>query len=64
MKTISFNTVVEKVEELVIKTNYNLPDDVMEELERAKRKEKSPLALSILGQIIDNAGIASSELKQ
>ena len=61
MKTLSFESVVDAVEKLIIQTNYNLPDDVLHALEKSREHETSPIAMSILDSIIKNAHIASSE---
>ena len=62
MRIIPFDTVVESVARLVTETNYKLPGDVLERLVSFKEKETSPLAVSILDQIIENAHIAAAEL--
>jgi len=62
MRTISFDTVVESVARLITETNYKLPGDVFERLVSFKEEETSPLAVSILDQIIENAHIAAAEL--
>lgn len=62
MRNISFDTVVESVARLVTETNYKLPGDVLERLVSFKEAETSPLAVSILDQIIENAHIAATEL--
>lgn len=61
MRTVAFNDVVNEVAGLVAETNYNLPDDVLGELCRLKETETSEPASTILGQIIENARIASAE---
>jgi len=61
MKTVEYETVVNEVARLVIETNYNLPVDVLEALGRLRETEISPIASSILDQIIENARIASSD---
>ncbi len=61
MRTIPFDTVADAVESLVIETNYNLPDDVLEALKRARNTETSSLAVSVLDNIIMNADIARTE---
>ncbi|MFC1538628.1 fumarate hydratase [Candidatus Latescibacterota bacterium] len=61
MRTIPYNSVANAVEEIVIKTNYNLPCDVLEAIKHARDSESSRLAVSILDNIIENAGIARNE---
>jgi len=62
MRTIAFETVAKQVAELVKEANYKLPGDVLESLVSAREEETSPLAVSILNQIIENARIAAEDL--
>ena len=61
MRTIPFETVVDAVETIVMEINYNLPGDVLEAIKRSRESESSPLAVSVLDNIIENAGIARDE---
>ena len=61
MKTIPFDSVVDSIENLVMQTNYKLPDDVLKALVQARELESSERTVSIFDQIIENASIASSE---
>ena len=44
-----------------METNYNLPDDVLDALKRSQETETSPLAVSVLDNIVENADIARNE---
>lgn len=59
MRVIPYDRVVEKVARLAIETNNHLPQDVLDRLKEMRRAETAPLAVSILDQIIANAGIAA-----
>ena len=61
MRTILYNTVVDAVGDLITRTNYVLPDDVLAALRKLREKETSELAVSILDQIIENAKIAVAD---
>jgi len=58
MRVIPYTEVVDAVAELAMKTNYHLPQDVLDRLVAMRGEETAPLAMSILDQIIANAGIA------
>ena len=58
MRTIPYDQVVDAVAKLAMNTNYNLPKDVLDRLIEMRNEETAPLAISILDQIIANAGIA------
>jgi len=61
MKTIKYNDLVQKVEQMILEASYNLPSDVLRSLKENSEKEKSPLGKSIINNLIKNAGIASSD---
>ncbi|MCJ7728613.1 MAG: fumarate hydratase [Sedimentisphaerales bacterium] len=61
MRHIEFSKVVETVESLCIKAAYELPADVLSALQRAAKKESSPLAARILRQLVENANLAAAE---
>lgn len=58
MKELDLSAVSEKVAELAWRANTKLRPDVMEALEAALAKERSPLGKRIIGQLIENAKIA------
>ena len=62
VRQISFETIAKAVESLCISANYDLPDDVLSALEKAKERESDPSAKAILEQIVENAKIANAEL--
>jgi len=59
MKSLSFATVVETAVKLIHDVSYILPDDVLTRLEWCRNNESSTIARDILGQICENARIAS-----
>lgn len=61
MRTIEFENILSAVEKLVIETSYNLPQDVLDAIIKARELETSEIALSIFEQLIENAHIASRE---
>lgn len=61
MRTIEATAIVDKVAELCMEASYELGDDVMNAFKGFKEKEESPTAISILDQLVENAGIAKTE---
>jgi fumarate hydratase subunit alpha len=61
MRTIEYRQVAEAVESLCIAACHELPDDVLQALERAAQKESHPGAAKILRQLLDNARIAGQD---
>ncbi len=61
MKTIHSDAIVSAVADLCQRAAFDLPADVRQALERAKASEESPLGLSILGQLTENADLAARE---
>jgi fumarate hydratase subunit alpha len=61
MKTISFETLVERVSALVADTNYFLPGDILGALKEARGAETSGPGGAILDQIVENARIAAED---
>ena len=59
MKSLSFASVIEMVVKLIHDVSYILPEDVLARLEWCRNNESSPIAQDILGQICENARIAS-----
>ncbi len=59
MRSITGETLISAVAGLCREANYELPDDVVQALERASRREQSPLGRTILKSILQNASIAS-----
>ena len=61
MKSIKITTITEELRKLLIKANFNLPEDVTEAIRNAAREEKSCRAREILELILENAEIASKQ---
>ena len=61
MREISSKKVTETVARLFQEANFDLGEDVLNSLKRAKDKEESPLGRQVLEQILENAGIAKGE---
>ncbi|HHY15665.1 MAG TPA: fumarate hydratase [Firmicutes bacterium] len=58
MRVIKYQEIVEKIKELCLDANCNLPQDVLQALQSARKAEKSPLGQSVLDTILENADIA------
>ncbi len=61
MREISVNTVKEKIKELILEASYVIGEDIYESLCDYKRKEISPVGVSVLDQLIRNYDIAKEE---
>jgi len=61
MKEISSKKVTEAVARLFQEANFDLGEDVLDSLKRAKDNEESPLGRQVLEQILENAAIAKDE---
>ena len=61
MRQISVGSIVEAVKDAAIQANFELGDDVNDAFKRALSCEESPVGKEILGQLIENAGIAKDE---
>ena len=61
MKVIKYQDIVNVVSGLCQEANYYLGEDVLNALKEGRSKEDSPLGVSILDQIIENAAIAREE---
>lgn len=59
MRTIDTSEIKNKVCELFIKANYNLPGDIYEKIKQSINTEDHPLAKSILQKLIDNCHAAT-----
>ena len=58
VREISVNTVSQAVEELCIKANKKLPDDIVCRIKSARLKENNDLALSVLSDLEKNIEVA------
>ncbi|MFH1942103.1 MAG: fumarate hydratase [bacterium] len=61
MRKIHVKKIVDVVADLCMDANYNLGEDVLDAIKKAKEKEESPTAVAILEQIIENNRIAREE---
>lgn len=61
MREIEAKKITETVKDLCIKANYELPDDMINSLNEALKKERSQNGREVLRQLIANAGIAKKE---
>lgn len=63
MREISCKDITEAVKRLSIESNCFLNSDIYNALKEAKTKETSPVGLEFLDQLIENADIASKNIK-
>jgi fumarate hydratase subunit alpha len=61
MREISCPEIIDAVARLCIEANFYLGDDVLEALRQARENEVSPVGQEVLGQILQNADIASQQ---
>lgn len=62
MREIPIEKIVENVEEMSLLATSVLGDDVVEALEEAKEKERSPVGREVISQILENIRIAREEM--
>ena len=58
MRVIEASRLADKIEDLCVEISTNLPEDVVEALDRFKGVEESPAGLSVIDLIIKNAVVA------
>lgn len=61
MREVDLRLITEKVKQLCIEANTQLGDDVLRALDEAIEKEESPLGVTILKELKENARIAMEE---
>lgn len=61
LKRIHINTIIDAVEKLCIKANYDLGKDVIASFNKALTTEESPLGREVFARLIENAAIAHEE---
>jgi len=61
MREIKASTVTEAVSDLFKQANYDLGEDVLAALKKARQDEESPLGREVIDTILQNAGIAASK---
>lgn len=62
-KTVKIERITAALAELLVKANFELPEDVKNRLEWALSLEESPLGKSALKLLLDNAAVAKAEHK-
>lgn len=63
MRKIQSSAVVDAVEKLCTPAASHLPEDVLEALKMSSENEESPLGISILQQVVENAEISRTETR-
>jgi len=61
MRNIEADIITEAVSKLFKQANYELGEDVLAALRKARQDEESPLGRQVIDRILENAGIAASE---
>jgi fumarate hydratase subunit alpha len=61
MREIQAVTITEAVSNMLIQANYELGDDVIAALKKARREEESPAGREVIDTILKNAAVAASE---
>jgi fumarate hydratase subunit alpha len=61
MREVNVKEIVDVVSNMCMDGNYNLPDDVLGAIEKARETEDSPTGKAILDEIVENNRIARSE---
>ena len=61
MRHVEYTKIAEAVESLCVKAAYELPDDVLNALQKAAKSETSAPAKKILEQLIENARLSKAE---
>jgi len=61
LREIHVNEIIDKVKDLVMDSEYKLPEDFIQAIKIAKEKEESPLGKEILDEILKNAEVAEKE---
>ena len=61
MRVIKYQEIAERIREMCLDANYNLPRDVLQALQDARTAEESSLGRSVLDTILENADIAGQK---
>jgi fumarate hydratase subunit alpha len=61
MRSIKADIITEAVSKLFKQANYELGEDVLAAIRKARQDEESPLGREVIDRILENAGIAASE---
>ena len=62
LREIKASEITEAVARLCQQANFELGEDVLAALKKAQQSEVFPLGRDVLGQLIENAGIAARDL--
>jgi len=58
LREIDAQKIMAKVKELMIQPNMDLPDDVLNELEKSREIEECPIGIKVFNDLTENAQIA------
>ena len=61
MREINSDAITEAVANLFQQANYELTEDIIDALQKARRQEESPVGQEALDKILENAGIATED---
>jgi fumarate hydratase subunit alpha len=61
VRDLDLHEVTAAVKAMCITANYDLPQDVYDALVKAQEAEGSPVGREVLGQLVENAGIAAAD---
>lgn len=61
MKTVKVSDIVKKVRDACMSANFELGEEVIAAIKKAKEREESPIGKEILEQLLENAKIAKEE---
>ncbi len=61
MRTIKTSEIKKIAQELLVKASFDLPEDIVEAIKKAKEAETSPKAVEMLDMILENAQLARKE---
>jgi fumarate hydratase subunit alpha len=61
VREIHIDLIARTVKDLVIRANIDLPEDLLDALEKSRQVEESPTGIQVLADLLENARIASRE---
>ena len=61
VRELDVHEITAAVKTMCITANYDLPQDVYDALVQAREAEESPAGREVLGQLVENAGIAAAD---
>ena len=62
VREIQASEITETVARLAVEATHFLPDDVKSAIQDAKATERSPLAIQIIDEILENAEVARTRM--